>query len=254
MHRAGPAVKSLSAECGSVPARPVIGFTLALLTMNDRHRSAARELAAKHLGQGDPLGWFDLLYRAAEGQRAVIPWADLRPNPHLAEWLSFAALSPGRALVIGCGLGDDAELLASRGWSVVAFDISAEAIRWARERFPQSAVEYQVVDLFDAPGDWRHQFDLVVEAYTLQVLPPALRARAVPLIADWVAVGGLLCLIARGRGESDPPGQMPWPLTEAEVRAFVQTGLNCERFDDYMDREEPAVRRFRGVFGRTDEG
>src|SRR5687768_4724270 len=197
-----------------------------LLTMNDRHRSAARELAAKHLEQGDPLGWFDLLYRAAEGQRAIIPWADLRPNPHLAEWLDFAALSPGRALVIGCGLGDDAELLASRGWSVVAFDISAEAIRWSRERFPQSAVEYQVVDLFDAPGNWRHQFDLVVEAYTLQVLPPALRTRAVPLIADWVSVGGLLYLIARGREESDPPGQMPWPLTQPEVRAFADAGLS----------------------------
>jgi hypothetical protein len=47
---------------------------------------------------------------------------------------------------------------------------------------------------------------------------------------------------------------MPWPLTEAEVHAFAHTGLNCERFDDYMDPEEPAVRRFRAVFGRTDEG
>jgi len=227
--------------------------------MNDRHRSAARELAAKHLGWGDPLGWFDVLYRAAKGQRAVIPWADARPNPHLVEWLSVAALGPpssarGRALVVGCGLGDDAELLASRGWSVVAFDISAAAIRWARERFGQSAVEYQVVDLFVAPGDWRHRFDLVVEVYTLQVLPPELRARAIPLMADWVSVGGVLCLIARGREESDPPGQMPWPLTEAEVRAFTEAGLNCERFDDYMDREEPTVRRFRAVFGRTGEG
>jgi SAM-dependent methyltransferase len=222
--------------------------------MNDRHRSAARELAAKHLGQGDPLGWFDVLYRAAEGQHAVVPWADLRPNPHMAEWLGFAALSPGRALVIGCGLGDDAELLASLGWSVVAFDISAEAIRWARERFPQSAVEYRVVDLFEGRGNWRRQFDLVVEVYTLQVLPPALRARAVPLMADWVSVGGVLCVIARGRGESDPPGQMPWPLTEAEVRAFADAGLDCERFDDYMDRDEPGVRRFRAVFRRRDEG
>jgi len=177
--------------------------------------------------------------------------------------------------VIGCGLGDDAEWLASRGggrgggrgWSVVAFDISAEAIRWARERFPQSEVDYRVVDLFDAPPEWRRQFDLVVEAYTLQVLPPApapagggagaggggLRARAVQVVADWVSVGGLLCVIARGRAESDPPGQMPWPLTEREVRAFEGeegAGLHCEVFDDFMDRQELAVRRFRAVFRR----
>jgi SAM-dependent methyltransferase len=181
----------------------------------------------------------------------------LRPNPHLVEWLSSAAgaaLSPRRALIVGCGLGDDAELLSSLGWSVVAFDISAAAIRWARERFPQSTVDHRVVDLFDAPRDWRRGFDLVVEAYTLQVLPSDLRARAVPLIGEWVSVGGLLCLIARGRSESDPTGQMPWPLTQREVRAFEQAGLDCETFEDYMDRDEPAVRRFRAVFRRAREG
>src|SRR5437870_3924377 len=99
----------------------------------DPHRASVRELAATHLRRGDPLGWFETLYRGAAGQAGVIPWADLTPNPHLVGWLGSAALTPGRALVIGCGLGDDAELLASRGWSVVAFDISAEAIRWARE-------------------------------------------------------------------------------------------------------------------------
>ncbi len=214
------------------------------------HRATARELAAAHLQRGDALGWFDALYRKADGQAAVVPWADLRPNPHLVEWLDTAELSPRRALVIGCGLGDDAELLASRGWSVVAFDISAEAIRWARERFPLSRVDYRVVDLFDAPRTWRRQFDLIVEIYTLQVLPPALRSAAVPLMADWVSVCGRLCLIARGREESDAPGQMPWPLKETEVRAFEDAGLHCERFDDYMDREEPSVRRFRAVFAR----
>jgi len=221
-------------------------------------RAAARELANLYVQQGDPKGWFDMLYRRAGGEAAVIPWADLRPNPHVVEWLSRAALPPRprprRALVVGCGLGDDAELLASLGWSVVAFDISPEAIRWARQRFPRSQVDYRAVDLFQAPVEWQRQFDLVVEAYTLQVLPPALRAQAIPLVADWIAVGGLLILVARGREESDPPGQMPWPLTQREVRAFVTAGLDCQIFEDYMDREEPAVRRFRALFGRVEEG
>ena len=115
-------------------------------------------------------------------------------------------------------------------------------------------MDYRTVDLFDAPGEWHHQFDLVVEAYTLQVLPPELRAQAVQVAAGWVSVGGLLCLIARGREESDPPGQMPWPLTELEVRAFENLGLGCESFEDYMDREEPAVRRFRAIFRRPKKG
>jgi SAM-dependent methyltransferase len=221
---------------------------------SDPHRAAARELANLYLQQGDPKGWFEILYRQANGQAAAIPWADLRPNPNLVEWLTRTALPPRRALVVGCGLGDDAELLASLGWSVVAFDISAEAIRWARQRFPQSKVDYPALDLFHAPDEWHRQFDLVVEAYTLQVLPPTLRAQAIQSIADWTAVGGLLLLIARGRDESDPPGQMPWPLTEREVRTFENAGLRCENFEDYMDPEEQTVRRFRATFKRPKEG
>src|SRR5688572_27058907 len=130
---------------GSARCRPYERRSVSPVQMsNDSHRAAARELANRYVQQGDPTGWFDMLYRRAGGEAAVIPWADLRPNPHLVEWLSHAALPPRprrRALVVGCGLGDDAELLASLGWSVVAFDISAEAIRWARQRFPQSPVD-----------------------------------------------------------------------------------------------------------------
>ena len=56
------------------------------------------------------------------------------------------------ALVVGCGLGDDAEFIAGLGFSVVAFDISASAIAAAQQRFPQSTVRYRVADLMAAPG------------------------------------------------------------------------------------------------------
>jgi 2-polyprenyl-3-methyl-5-hydroxy-6-metoxy-1,4-benzoquinol methylase len=48
---------------------------------------------------------------------------------------------------VGCGLGADAEYLASLGFDTVGFDISETAIRLARERFPGSAVRYVSADL-----------------------------------------------------------------------------------------------------------
>jgi ubiquinone/menaquinone biosynthesis C-methylase UbiE len=73
--------------------------------------------------------------------------------------------------VVGCGLGDDAEYVAGRGFDTVAFDISASAIRAARRRYPDSAVHYVTADLLDPPGEWERAFDLVVESLTLQALP-----------------------------------------------------------------------------------
>jgi 2-polyprenyl-3-methyl-5-hydroxy-6-metoxy-1,4-benzoquinol methylase len=217
---------------------------------DDPHRQAAQELASQYLNRGDAIAWFDALYRQAKGQTAAIPWANLRPNPALARWLKTAQVPAKRALVIGCGLGDDAELLASQGYSVTAFDIAPEAIRWARQRFPNSKVDYRAADALHPPAEWTHQFDLVVEIYTLQALPEPLRMQAIPTIAATVAPNGQLFLYCRARDESDPPGQIPWPLTAREVRDFENHGLACQSFEDFLDNENPPIRRFQAIFHR----
>jgi len=76
-----------------------------------------------------------------------------------------------KAIVIGCGVGDDAEALSTFGYKVTAFDISQEAIKLCKNRYPESSVEYLVANLFDYPKVWRESFDVVYECNTIQVLP-----------------------------------------------------------------------------------
>jgi SAM-dependent methyltransferase len=221
------------------------------LATRERDRDYARQIAHRHLAAGDALGWFEELYASASGEASRMPWADLFPNPNVIEWLNreHVAGSGRRALDVGCGLGDDAEELARRGFHTTAFDISPTAIAWCHQRFPETAVRYVVADLFDAGPGWQNGFDFVLESYTLQVLPPELRQRAVERIAAFVAPGGLLLVIARAREPEDPAGQMPWPLTAGELHGCVELGLAEESFEDYTDRnEEPPVRRFRAVY------
>ena len=97
-----------------------------------------------------------------------------------------------RALVVGCGLGDEAEFLASLPFDVVAFDIAPTAVEWCRRRFGDSGVDYRVTDLFDMPDEWRGAFDLVVEIYTLQSLPSDVQPEAMACIAGTVRPGGRL--------------------------------------------------------------
>ena len=82
-----------------------------------------------------------------------------------------------KALIVGCGLGDDAEELVARGFDTTAFDIAATAIEWCVSRFPRSKVRYVVADLFHPPPSWSRAFALVVESNTLQVFPQEMRSR-----------------------------------------------------------------------------
>ena len=216
-------------------------------------RSLARRLAEEGVERGDALGWFESLYQQASGDAAGIPWADGAANPNLVAWLEEKSIAGGnqRALVVGCGLGDDAQRLAELGFSVTAFDISATAIEWCRRRFANSAVNYCVCDLFSPPADWKASFDFVFEAYTLQVLPPDMRTAAMTRIAECVAPGGTLLAIARGCDADEAPGQMPWPLLQEELNHFATCGLDVVKLEDYVDDEEPPVRRFRAEFRRT---
>jgi len=220
--------------------------------MTDRKR--ARELAAEYIGKGDPTGWFDVLYKEAEEGKSVVPWADRGANPGLLEfWSLHPQVTQGKkALVIASGLGDDAEQLSSWGFETTAFDISETAIQMARKRFPQSAVDYRVADLFRSPAEWERKFGFVFEANTVQALPAEIRAAAIQRIAAFVAPGGKLLTIVRGRELDEPEGELPWPLTRAEMNEFVRAGLTEESFEEYFDNEEPPARRFRGLYNRPE--
>ena len=133
---------------------------------------------------------------------------------------------------------------------MTAFDISPTAIGWCKKRFPETKVQYLVHDLFNPPLDWEGVFDFVLESYTLQVLTPDLRGKAIQCISGFVAPGGTLLVIARGRKPEEPTGEMPWPLVRTELRKFEADGLQEVNFEEYLDKEDPPVRRFRVEYPR----
>lgn len=218
--------------------------------MIDRKR--ARELAGEFLAKGDPTGWFEALYKEAEEGKSVVPWADRGANPGLLEfWSARPQETQGkRALVTGCGLGDDASQLAAWGFSTTAFDIAETAIRAAQKRFPSPQLNFVVADLFQPPAEWGRAFDFVFEANTVQALPVELRERAIRNIADFVRPGGKLLTVVRGRTPDEPQGELPWPLTRQELDGYVDAGLLVESFEEYFDNEQPPARRFRVLYTR----
>jgi SAM-dependent methyltransferase len=202
------------------------------------------------MSDADPAAIFHQMYRAAAGGGPGLPWDRDGPHPLLEPWAGDLDGAGRRALVVGSGLGTDAEFIAGRGFAVAGFDVSPTAIEMARARFPQSAVDYRVANLFELPGEWTRAFDLVVEIYTVQSMPIALHEPAAASIARTVAAGGTLLVIATGR--RDPavvPDGPPWPLTRTEVEAFAADGLEAERIE-VVDAGEPDPPRWRATFRR----
>jgi 2-polyprenyl-3-methyl-5-hydroxy-6-metoxy-1,4-benzoquinol methylase len=165
---------------------------------------------------------FEELYASVGDDLDQVPWARLAPNATLVEWLDGRAPG-GRALVVACGFGDDAEELARRGYEVTAFDLSETAIDWCHKRFPESTVDYRVADLLAT--EWEQAFDLVVELYTIQSLPPADRRRVLAALAAPVAPGGVLFVRCFTHSDEVPVGLRPWPVSRAELAWLTGEGL-----------------------------
>jgi SAM-dependent methyltransferase len=198
----------------------------------------------------DPAGWFEDLYAAAEVGQAIVPWDRRAPHPLLVEWAEGQP-APGaahRALVVGCGLGEDAAYLSGLGWGVTAFDISTSAVAAARRRFPTVPADFRVADLLNPPEEWAGRFDLVLDTYTTQSLPVRLRPTVTRHLRRFVAVGGHLLLLAVAEDEHSSGGP-PWPLTKEEVAAFAGEGLVCVSIEEL--RTPPDIRQWRAQFERV---
>jgi SAM-dependent methyltransferase len=192
----------------------------------------AGELSAEAIAGGEPTAWFDRLYAAGDAGEVSMPWDRDEPQVLLREWAEAHDLRGAgrRAVVVGCGLGADAEYLASLGFATTAFDVAATAVRLARERHPGTSVDYRVADLLDLPDEWHHAFDLVVEIFTVQALPDPPRDRAVAGVASLVADGGTLLAIAfRHEPGDDEQAGPPFALTRESMESLATDGLSTVR-------------------------
>ncbi len=201
--------------------------------------------------------WFDSVYTKAKGDSNQVPWANMTANAYLKDWLNQnPQLGKGlkiKALVVGCGLGDDAEALAEKGFDVTAFDISPTAIDWCKQRFPDSSVNYVVADVFDLDKKWQRNFDFVFEARTIQSLPLKVREQVMAAIAQLVAEEGRLLVVTVTRDTLEEPSGPPYPLSLEEIDYFQQLGLQEINRNSYSEKDSRFPKRLRIEyrFGKT---
>ncbi|WP_236788459.1 class I SAM-dependent methyltransferase [Amycolatopsis sp. GM8] len=101
---------------------------------------------------------FDQVYR----ESPLVPWVIGEPQPLLVE-LESAGEIRGDVLDVGCGPGDNAVFLASRGYHVTGVDGSPTAIERARAKVADLDLEFEVADVTKLEG-FEDRFDTVVDS------------------------------------------------------------------------------------------
>lgn len=132
-------------------------------------------------------------------------WELGRATPPLVEYFNMYTPAGLRTLVIGCGRGHEARMLARLGAQVTAIDLSPRAIAAARSLDDPTVenIEYRVADLF-APTSER--YELIVEHTCFCAIDPGRRDEYVERTADALVPGGALVglFYAHGRGGGPP--------------------------------------------------
>ncbi|HCH22943.1 MAG TPA: SAM-dependent methyltransferase [Oceanospirillaceae bacterium] len=180
------------------------------------------------IDEDQPTNWFEPLYARGKVDGAGVPWANMATHPCFLRWLASNNLdSAGKtALVVGCGMGDDAIELESLGFQVTAFDVSSTAVDYCNKRFPDAKSEFVQADLLQDNETWTGKFDFVLEIYTVQALPPKYEDTLINNIAKFVAPKGQLLVVAEvSQQERHYKNGPPWLLTPAHVDKFVASGL-----------------------------
>lgn len=156
------------------------------------------------------------------------PWDMASPAPPLVAALEKLPTPPGgRALVPGCGYGNEAILLGEMGWSVTAVDFAPAAVERVAKRAEGLSVSVLERDIFGLEQDFAGYFDLVLEHTCYCAIPPAMRGEYARVMATTLKEkGGLVGLFWEVAGEGPPYSADP-----EDIRGHFSEHFRIDRLE-----------------------
>ena len=164
---------------------------------------------------------FEAAYRSG-----VPPWDIGRAQPEVVR-LAEQGLITGDVIDIGCGTGENALYLASRGLTVTGVDAAPTAIERAREKATRrrSSATFAVADAL-ALEKLGRTFDVAIDCGLFHTFSDPDRVRFERSLHGVLRAGGryvLLCFSERQLGELGPRR-----VTQAEIRATFAPGWSVD--------------------------
>ena len=141
---------------------------------------------------------YDERYKTAHARG--VTWMSGVSTPIVLEVLEKYGIGSGhRLLEIGCGEGRDAGAVLEAGYDLTATDVSGEAIAYCKEKWPQFANRFRVLDCLTAELEERFDFIFAV-AVIHMLVPDGDRDGFCRFIRDHLKDGGLALVCTMGDG------------------------------------------------------
>ncbi|MEU4668661.1 class I SAM-dependent methyltransferase [Amycolatopsis sp. NPDC023774] len=164
---------------------------------------------------------FEQIYRGETPLGGKIPWDFGAPQPVVVALAGGGGEFVGEVLDVGCGLGDNASFLASRGFRVTGVDSSPTAIERARARAASMGLDvaFAVADATKLDG-YENRFDAVLDSALYHCLEAAQRREYLATLTRVTRPGARLHLLCFS---SQLPDAFPTPhrFGETELREEV---------------------------------
>ena len=170
--------------------------------------------------------FFDLWYRFGKP-----PWIIDEAQPDLIAAVEKGEVRGPTVLDVGCGTGDNAIYLASRGFDVTGVDISVKAIGIANKKAREAEVDvtFMTLDALNI-GTLAKKFDTVLDFGLFHNLKGD-RERYIRALSDVGASKGqllMLCFSDQAGEYGVYPHFYPKPMSRDEIRASFSKGWKIE--------------------------
>jgi cyclopropane fatty-acyl-phospholipid synthase-like methyltransferase len=172
------------------------------------------------------------------------PWDIPGPQPAFVALEEAGAIS-GSVLDAGCGTGENALYLASRGHEVWGVDFVAAAIERATAKAKERGLNvcFQVGDALKL-DELNRSFDSIIDCGLFHTFGDEERVAYVSGLTKLLRPGGrcfILCF-----SEKEPPGAGPRRVSQQEIRATFKDGWSVDEIRDsrFDTTDHPEARTF----------
>jgi SAM-dependent methyltransferase len=167
------------------------------------------------------------------------PWDLGRPQPAIVRLADDGAFS-GSVLDAGCGTGENALYIASRGLHVLGVDVAPTALSIAREKAAARGMDAEFADCdalhLDRLG---RAFDTVLDCGLFHSFDTGERRDYVASLASVTRPGGTLQLLCFSDADEESRG--PHPVSREELRAAFRgwriVSIRAERIETMFDAQ-----------------